>query len=34
MGGLGGFTGVIPTLWCTLPGFDKAARRAVVPITV
>ena len=30
MGGLGGFTGVIPTLWCTLRGFDKAAQRAVV----
>jgi uncharacterized protein len=30
MGGLGGFTGVVPTLWCTLCGFDKAAQRAVV----
>jgi uncharacterized membrane protein YfcA len=30
MGGLGGFTGVIPTLWCTLRGFDKAAQRTVV----
>ena len=30
MGGLGGFTGVIPTLWCTLRGMAKAAQRAVV----
>jgi uncharacterized membrane protein YfcA len=30
MGGLGGFTGVIPTLWCTLRGMHKAAQRAVV----
>jgi len=30
MGGLGGFTGVIPTLWCTLRGMDKAAQRTVV----
>jgi uncharacterized protein len=30
MGGLGGFTGVIPTLWCTLRGFEKAAQRTVV----
>jgi uncharacterized protein len=30
MGGLGGFTGVVPTLWCTLRGFDKPAQRAVV----
>ncbi len=30
MGGLGGFTGVVPTLWCTLRGLDKAAQRAVV----
>jgi uncharacterized protein len=30
MGGLGGFTGVIPTLWCTLRGLHKAAQRAVV----
>ena len=30
MGGLGGFTGVIPTLWCTLRGLEKAAQRTVV----
>jgi uncharacterized protein len=30
MGGLGGFTGVVPTLWCTLRGMDKAAQRTVV----
>ena len=29
-GGLGGFTGAIPTLWCTLRGFDKDAQRAVI----
>ncbi len=30
MGGLGGFTGAIPTLWCTLRGFDKDSQRAVI----
>lgn len=30
MGGLGGFTGTLPTLWCTLRGFDKDAQRAVI----
>lgn len=30
MGGLGGFTGVLPTLWCTLRGMDKDAQRAIV----
>ena len=30
MGGLGGFTGVIPTLWCTLRGFEKSTQRTVV----
>ena len=30
MGGIGGFTGVVPTLWCTLCGFDKHAQRAVI----
>ena len=30
MGGLGGFTGAPPTLWCTLRGFDKDAQRTVV----
>jgi uncharacterized protein len=30
MAGLGGFTGVVPTLWCTLRGFDKELQRAVI----
>lgn len=30
MGGLGGFTGAMPTLWCTLRGFDKDTQRAVI----
>ncbi len=30
MGALGGFTGVLPTLWCTLRGMDKDAQRAIV----
>lgn len=30
MGGLGGFTGAIPTLWCTLRGFEKDAQRSVI----
>jgi uncharacterized membrane protein YfcA len=30
MGGLGGSTGVVPTLWCTLRGFDKDHQRAVI----
>lgn len=30
MGGLGGFTGAIPTLWCTLRGFDKDGQRAII----
>lgn len=30
MGGIGGFTGTLPTLWCTLRGFDKEAQRAVI----
>lgn len=30
MGGLGGFPGVVPTLWCTLRGFDKDLQRMVV----
>ncbi len=29
-GGLGGFTGPIPTLWCTLRGFDKDLQRSVI----
>jgi uncharacterized membrane protein YfcA len=30
MGALGGFTGVLPTLWCTLRGMDKDTQRAIV----
>ncbi|MDB5858613.1 MAG: permease [Ramlibacter sp.] len=30
MGALGGSTGVVPTLWCTLRGFDKDRQRAVI----
>lgn len=30
MSGIGGFAGVIPTLWCTLRGFDKDEQRAVI----
>jgi uncharacterized membrane protein YfcA len=30
MGGIGGFTGIAPSLWCTLRGFDKDAQRAVI----
>lgn len=30
MGGLGGITGAIPTLWCTLRGLDKEEQRAVI----
>ena len=30
MGGLGGFTGAVPTLWCTLRGMDKDTQRAVI----
>ncbi|HVK31980.1 MAG TPA: sulfite exporter TauE/SafE family protein [Burkholderiaceae bacterium] len=30
MGGLGGFTGVAPTLWCSLRGFDKDGQRTVI----
>lgn len=30
MGGLGGFTGALPTLWCTLRGFGKDAQRSVI----
>lgn len=29
-GGLGGFTGAIPTLWCTLRGFERDVQRAVI----
>jgi uncharacterized protein len=30
MGGLGGSTGVVPTLWCTLRRFDKDRQRAII----
>jgi uncharacterized membrane protein YfcA len=30
MGGIGGFTGIAPSLWCTLRGFEKDAQRAVI----
>ena len=30
MGPLGGFTGAIPTLWCTLRGYDRDAQRAII----
>lgn len=30
MGGLGGITGAIPTLWSTLRGLDKTEQRAVI----
>jgi uncharacterized membrane protein YfcA len=30
MGALGGASGVIPTLWCTLRGFEKSVQRAVI----
>jgi uncharacterized membrane protein YfcA len=30
MGGLGGFTGVVPTLWCTLRGYEKDTQRAII----
>jgi uncharacterized membrane protein YfcA len=30
MGPLGGFTGAIPTLWCTLRGWERDAQRAVI----
>lgn len=30
MAGLGGFSGTLPTLWCTLRGFAKDTQRAVI----
>lgn len=30
MGPLGGFTGVIPTLWCMLAGLERDAQRAAI----
>ena len=29
-GGIGGFTGVVPTLWCTLRGMEKDTQRSVI----
>jgi uncharacterized membrane protein YfcA len=29
-GGLGGFTGAIPTLWCSLRGMEKNTQRSIV----
>ena len=29
-GGIGGFTGVVPTLWCTLRGMEKDVQRSVI----
>ncbi|SFL61248.1 sulfite exporter TauE/SafE family protein [Methylorubrum salsuginis] len=30
LGGLGGFTGVLPTLWCTLRGYERNKQRNVI----
>lgn len=30
LGGLGGFTGTLPTLWCTLRGYDRDVQRAII----
>ncbi|MFZ4287448.1 sulfite exporter TauE/SafE family protein [Variovorax sp. HJSM1_2] len=30
MAGIGGFSGTLPTLWCTLRGLEKEAQRAVI----
>jgi uncharacterized membrane protein YfcA len=30
LSGIGGFSGPIPTLWCTLRGFEKGSQRAIV----
>jgi uncharacterized membrane protein YfcA len=30
MAGIGGFSGAIPTLWCTLRGFQRDTQRAVI----
>jgi len=30
MGGLGGFTGTLPTLWCTLRGYERDVQRAII----
>jgi len=30
MGGLGGFNGAVPTLWCTLRGLEKDTQRTII----
>nr|BFD42620.1 sulfite exporter TauE/SafE family protein [Pseudomonas sp. FFPRI_1] len=30
MGGIGGFTGTLPTLWCTLRGYDRDTQRSII----
>lgn len=30
LGGIGGFSGVVPTLWCTLRGMQKDTQRSVI----
>lgn len=30
LGGIGGFTGAVPTLWCTLRDMDKDAQRSII----
>ncbi len=30
MSGMGGFAGTIPTLWCTIRGFDKNVQRVII----
>ncbi|RTL50897.1 MAG: sulfite exporter TauE/SafE family protein [Bradyrhizobiaceae bacterium] len=30
LGGIGGYTGAIPTLWCTLRGLEKDTQRAII----
>jgi uncharacterized protein len=30
MSGIGGFSGIAPTLWCTLRGYDRDAQRSVI----
>jgi hypothetical protein len=30
MAAIGGFAGTIPTLWCTLRGFNKEAQRVII----
>ncbi|MFT3815575.1 MAG: sulfite exporter TauE/SafE family protein [Acidovorax sp.] len=30
MGGIGGFTGTLPTLWCTLRGYERDVQRSII----